>query len=257
MARISDERRTIIIHRFGIPIQIVMQRLQQLKEDALQEHTRLISVYKGWMLDKDARLKALSNFFTVIERTQFQILIVAKLADDEWCEANLDNEVQQPEGFKNILIARVESSTKYSLGMSMFTLIENYFRIALRSLDPVVCNNSTGPFENIYTCLLGSSQLNLPQNDKAAALAMLNFIRLIRNLIHNDGVYYSKDGQDTFETYKGVRYDFYNGKPVGFVTWNLLLDLIQDVLQLLKRVINDGKIATQNQIIDPFAAHNW
>jgi len=83
MARINDERRNIIIHRFGIPMSIVMQRLQQMKENAFQEHTHLAGANVDWLPDEDARLKALSCQGS-IHREQFYLKKGSRHREQFW-----------------------------------------------------------------------------------------------------------------------------------------------------------------------------
>jgi len=139
--------------------------------------------------------------------------------------------------------------------MSLFTLIESSFRIFLRAVDPTACRGATTAFDSIHKSLLGSKQVNFPTADRQSAEELLDFVRLVRNLIHNDGVYFDEDGNDKAVTYRGVQYRFYHGKPVDFIYWDLLLNLANDIRRLLVKVISYPKIAIQSQVADPFMAH--
>jgi hypothetical protein len=189
----------------------------------------------------------------VLEVTQFGVYFLDKLADDDWCEENLTGGNQQKSDYKELLTTELETSLKYRLGMSFFTTIENYFRIFLRAIDSTACNGATGNFGNIYPCLLGANQLNFSATERNNAIELLDFVRLIRNLIHNDGVYFATNGQDKSVTYSDTMYSFYNGKRVDFVFWKLLLEIANNILELLVKVISHEKIIEQNQIIDPFS----
>ena len=174
--------------------------------------------------------------------------------DDEWCDENLENETQQNQDYKRMLVVELEITAKYGFGMSFFTLIETYFRIFLRAIDPTACNGATSAFANISESLLGAKQLNFPNSDRLAALELLSFARLIRNLIHNDGVYFADDGIDKTVTFKDNSYTFRHGQQVNFVYWELLLNLAEDIRQLLVQVISHPQIMRSANIPDPAVA---
>ena len=84
---------------------------------------------------------------------------------------------------------------------------------------------------------------------------LLDLLRLVRNTIHNNGVYFAPDGQDAVVTYKGITYHFYHGKAVDFASWDLLLEIADAVRQLLLDVIADQAVSgVPGQIADPFAS---
>jgi hypothetical protein len=251
-----DEKRVqVIFHRLGMSGDALIQRLQDIKEQAFNDKQQLTTANPGWNPYKDARLLSLGKFINVCERTQFGLYILGKMLDNDWYQSNMANETQQDPDYKMILTVEFEKSLKYGFGMSLFTLIESSFRIFLRAVDPTACKGATTTFDSIYKSLLGFKQLNFPSADKQNVETLLDFIRLVRNLIHNDGVYFDEDGKDKSVTYRGVQYQFYHGKPVDFVYWNLLLTLADDIRGLLVQVIYHPRIAIQSQVIDPFMAY--
>lgn len=251
-----DEKRVqIILHRLGMRGDTLIQRLQAIKEQAFKDKQQLTTANPGWNPDMDARLSPLGKFINVVERTQFGLHILGKMLDDDWYQSNMENETQQDSDYKMILTVEFEKSLKYGFGMFLFTLIESSFRIFLRAVDPVACRGATTTFDSIYKSLLGSKQLNFPAANRQTAEKLLDFVRLVRNLIHNDGVYFDEDGNDKTATYRGVQYQFHHGKPVDFVHWDLLLNLADDIRQLLVKVISHPRIATQAEVTDPFMAY--
>jgi hypothetical protein len=90
--------------------------------------------------------------------------------------------------------------------------------------------------------------------DRQSADQLLDLVRPLRNLIHNDGVYFDEDGNDKTVTYRGVEYWFHHGQPVAFVYWSLLLSLADDSRQLLTQVVSHPRIAGLSQVTDPFMA---
>jgi hypothetical protein len=251
MTRPNAELDAIINARFRMRGDVLLQRLQQIKERAFQDRSKLVSQYPDWSRGSDARLYSLGKIINIVERTQYLVNSIGKLMDDEWSDANLENETQRNQDYRCRLVVELEITAKYGFGMSFFTLIETYFRIFLRTIDPTACKNATAPFYDIYNILRDESHLNLTNSDWDSALELLEFIRRIRNLIHNDGVYYDDKGVDKKVSYRGTSYIFRNGLPVDFVTWELLLVLAEDIRQLLVQVISHPKIMQIATITDP------
>ncbi len=252
----ADEKRAqVIFHRLGMRGDTLIQRLQAIKEQAFNDKQRLTAANPGWNPQKDARLLSLGKFINVCERTQFGLHILGKMLDDDWYQSNMENETQQDPEYKMILTVEFEKSLKYGFGMSFFTVIESSFRIFLRAVDPTACKGATTTFDSIHKSLLGSKQLNFPAADRQAAEELLEMIRLVRNLIHNDGVYFDEDGNGKTITYQEVQYQFYHGKPVDFISWDLLLTLAEDIRRLLIQVVSHPKIAVQSEVTDPFMAY--
>jgi hypothetical protein len=252
--KVDEKRVQVILHRLGMPGDTLIQRLQVIKEQGLKDKQQLTTANPGWNPKKDARLLSLGKFINVCERTQFGLHILGKMLDDDWYQSNMDDETQQNPEYKMILTVEFEESLKYGFGMSLFTVIESSFRIFLRAVDPTACRGATTPFASIHKCLLGSKQLNFPDADRQAANELLEIVRLVRNLIHNDGVYFDECGNDKALTYRGIPYQFFHSKPVNFVYWALLLTLGEDIQRLLIQVITQPRIVVQSQVTDPFMA---
>jgi len=252
---INQKRGGIIVHRLGMNGQVLQQRLADIQRAIVDDKNQMIAANPNWDAKKDVRITSLNNLAVIVARTRLGIVFLSELLDDNWWEAHLSEPL--PEDDKISHTVSFEQIIKYNFGMSFFTGIEAGFRALLRALDPNACRSATAAFKSIYDCLLGSNQLAFSATDKQGATELLDFIRLIRNLIHNSGIYFSEDSCDKEQTYKGTKYKFCHGKPVDFATWDLLLTLARDIHQLLVRVIKHQKIVAVAEITDPFSAHNW
>jgi len=143
-----------------------------------------------------------------------------------------------------------QNFAKLGLVQFSFSSIESTFRILLRAIDPGACRGGTDSFKSIYECLLRSNLSSAPVD----AVELLDLLRHVRNTIHNNGVYFHRDGKNAQVTYKEMTYHFRHGQRVDFVHWDLLLTLTDDVRQLLVQVVSDEAVAgITGQITDPFA----
>jgi hypothetical protein len=82
---------------------------------------------------------------------------------------------------------------------------------------------------------------------------LLDLLRLIRNTIHNNGVYFHRSGNNESVDYKGNIYNFNIGKPVDFVTWDFLFEVTDEVVDLIVDIVKSNELSTINQIIDPLS----
>ena len=217
---VNQKRGSIIIRRLGMNGQVLQQRLADIQRDIVDDKKQMIAANPNWDIREDVRITSLNILAVIVARTGLGVEFLSELLDDDWWEAHLSEPL--PEDEKTSRTVSFEQIIKYNFGMGFFTGIEASFRAFLRALDPNACRSATAAFKSIYDCLLGSNQLAFPATDKRDAIELLDFIRLIRNLIHNSGVYFSEDGCDNEQTYKGTKYKFCHGKPADFVTWDLL-----------------------------------
>jgi len=181
----------------------------------------------------------------------FDLHLLKLQLDDDWWDTNALCDPPLSSNERLLYTLQFENLLKFGFGTFLFMLVEMHFRVFLRALDPEACNGGTGSFRSIYETLLSPNQLDLPEDDRRHAFELLNLFRLLRNTMHNDGVYIASNGQDTVARYRGVDYPFVHGQPVNFVFWNLLLHIANDIRQLLYLVVSHPRILKVDEIADP------
>ena len=251
MARVNHELLILISQEIGGSPIFLLSELQRIKEKAVTYRNLLLAENPLWD-NNDARVRPIQKFINILEKTRFQIFILTKLVDDEWSASNLSfPDGKEPLNYRQMVAHETMVGTRLQFGLFAFFQIETYFRIYLRTLDPIACNGSTDAFKNIHQCLLGQTQLNFPQKERELADEMLELVRLFRNLIHNDGTYFEKRKNDEIAIYRGKQYHFRHATQVDFATWELLLMLFEDIVDLLVKVIRQPKIFSIDRIPDP------
>ncbi|MEC7227284.1 MAG: hypothetical protein VXW00_10475 [Candidatus Latescibacterota bacterium] len=132
----------------------------------------------------------------------------------------------------------------------MFLAVESSLRLFLRAIDPAACNGGMAEFKSIYECLFRSKLSAVPSN----GIALLDLLRLVRNTIHNNGVYFHPNGNDASITWDGETFEFKQGSPVDFVTWDFMIRVSEALRQLLREVVEDATLkAIAAEIDDPFS----
>ena len=251
--RLNLERGQIATSRLGMNGVELQKRLENIQLRVLQEKNMLIADNPSWDIRNDVRITTLNNLFISLGRTRLGIQFLGELLDDDWFDKNSPGSTQE---LRIDQVVSFEKLIKYSFGMDFFTIAETAFRNFLRALDPSACNNGTGSFNAIYDCLLGSRQLNFLSDERAVAKELLTMSRLLRNLIHNSGTFFSENGQDKTIRYKGKTYTFKHRKRVSFAYWDLLLKLADDIYQLLVKIISHPNIKSLSHILDPYVTRN-
>lgn len=145
-----------------------------------------------------------------------------------------------------------ELAAFYKLGFMqfVFSAVESSLRSLLRTLNATAANNGTAEFKAIYDCLI-HSELALQRAQDWGD--MLDLFRLIRNVLHNNGVYFHKSGIDSEVTYRGTTYRFKHGQKIDFVYWDLCLSLLDDSIDLLKMTLAHDRVISLPYTKDPFA----
>lgn len=130
----------------------------------------------------------------------------------------------------------------------LFSIVESRFRIFTICLDPTACKIGTDSFKNIYQWLL-------KKIDKQKYLAILEFFQLLRNTIHNNGVY--RNIKEPFKqvTYRDKIFTFEHDKPVILENLNNLLffELTSDLLNMIKDIIQSQQILKISNMEDPIS----
>lgn len=121
---------------------------------------------------------------------------------------------------------------------------EVFFRSVIRALAPDACNRGAGEFKGVYDAVLARVRLR-------RWIALLDLLRVVRNTIHNHGVYLYKHPRDHAIVYKGRRYPFALGRRVEFITWDLLLEWVADLARLLEETARSPRVSGLRRVPVP------
>jgi hypothetical protein len=133
---------------------------------------------------------------------------------------------------------------------TLFSIMESRFRLFVEALrDTPISNITQDPTVNFGEIL----DALLEDIKQEGHTDFIKFFALIRNTIHNNGVYLNKRKQPPV-TYKGKTYYFEYRKPVNYYPAFefLIFDLTPEVISMFKEIIlNSEKILTIPWIPDP------
>jgi len=226
-----------------------VRKVERLRDHAAAQKSALCLRYPSWDVIHDARLTTFAKVINVANSAQLALTFVGQhLLDPIWWRGTAKKAI--PPNDANIYINEFENFAKIAFVQFLFSSVESGFRILLRAVDPSACSQGTAEFKSVYECLLRSKLMTNPPG----AIDLLDLLRFIRNTVHNNGVFFNRAGTDEQVVYRGNTYSFFYGKAVDFVTWDFLISVADDLVDLVVAVVSDASLAgIAGRIQDPFA----
>ncbi len=203
----------------------------------------VISAHPEWDCDRDSRITIFTKCMNVVQSTatglEYVRSEVERLGQRELIASVGPGDLGREE-YRRVL--------RFSLIALMQCAIESSFRDFLRSVSPRSCRGGRDPsFKNIYTCLLKELKL------QGKWESVLDFWRLMRNTVHNNGVYRSSSGKDEEVTLEGQTYRFVDGVRAQFVNRDLLLQLTEGTVGMIYEVVTSDVLAGATRVEDASA----
>lgn len=224
----------------------LIERLEPVRDRAMDDKRAVSALYAGVSPQHDARVTAFAKHFNVWNSLQLGFTFVSKhLLYHSWWEDVATASI--PDRDKQIYATEFGNLLKLGFVQGVSSAVESSLRIFLRALDPVACKGGMAEFKSIYECLFKSKLATVSE-----AIALLDLLRLVRNTVHNNGVYFHPSGLDESITWKGNLYEFKQGKMTGFVTWEFMIDVADSLRALIRRVVEDpALLSVTPEIPDP------
>ena len=223
----------------------IIMKIEDVRDDFSNSKERC---FKKFNDKNDVRVTVFSKIINVLNSAQLGLTFIGQsLLQDNWW--NITAKEHIPNDDKNSYINEVDMFLKLGLVQFSFSSVESSFRVLIRSLDPKMCSNGTGNFESIYKSLF--KKINL--SNKEEYVSLMDLLKLIRNSLHNNGVYFPQNNKNCFIKYKGKSYEFIIGEAIDFADWLFLIKLIEDVREMLDEVMKCPNIISIDKAIDPFS----
>jgi len=124
---------------------------------------------------------------------------------------------------------------KISNYLLFFSFFESDMRRLYRKIYPGKQKDGTGHFYHIYSDILKYSELT-------KYTEFLRFCKEIRNLIHNNGVYFNCHNKQCAINFRGESYNFTYGKSVDFLYAELIFRIYDEMVIFMRDLISSEKI---------------
>lgn len=176
-------------------IQKLGHRIATIRHSMDEDLEAIKALYSFINSLKDARITAISRLHGTFDMSHLSLMFLYKdLLNKSWWIANMRQKASELE-IQSVADA-FSSYSRMAFIQSTFASVENSFRLLLKALDSSACSHGTSNFKSIYECLLRSklSQYSVDSVD------LLDLLRLVRNSVHNNGVYFHHSGRDSAVT---------------------------------------------------------
>jgi hypothetical protein len=219
-------------------------RIKELRTLCVGDGTALINTYH-WDRKKDLRITSNIRLLRMITGLHVSFLYLSNLDQNAILEG-IKLPFEENMDIEQYLLSN-EVFLKLGFSSSLFFIVEGVLKNYLQFLDEKTYKNTKG-IKNVCTCLLEEKlEWDLVKFD----CSVFDFLRLIRNTLHSNGIHLplSAKEKDVQIRYKDKKYRFVDGERINFVTWDLLLDITNDMRLLLFHLANNKKIREIKSII--------
>lgn len=226
------------------------RRLKNLRIACQNDFGRLLR-YKNLNRQKDIRITSIQRFSRLITGLNVSFLYISNANQEEVLENMKIPFYEENIPVEQYLIVN-ELLLKLGFTSSLFFIIEGVLRVYLEYVDPTIYSQNMG-IRKVCEELLKK----LEWKESAYYNNAFNFFRLIRNTLHSNRIHKPANKSDKNLPpilYKEKYYIFEENRGIDFVTWDLLLDLTEDMKNLLFLIASDELINQSNDLIyDPLA----
>ena len=217
-------------------------RIVEIAQETMNDRKAMTTLYSSFDPELDIRITSIGRLLRTFNATSLSLIFMYKhLMSTEWWHDNINSSFSDSK-----IISYTEGYSWFSRASLLqftFACLESSFRIILRTLDSTACDNAMGSFKSVYDCLLTSKLSKCPSE----SIELLDLLRLVRNTIHNNGVYFHRSGQNELVNWQGEDYEFKQGIPIDFVNWSFCINIADASRVLLRSVVEDPSLHGINQ----------
>lgn len=200
-------------------------------------HSRVAKAHPDWAPRNDARICLLGKQVNFLFTTIVNLRLLQHAVDDMrfWSLA-ISRELDRPD---KVAPAVFELITFYRVAtlVFVFSAVEHGMRAMLRTIRPSA--QADGPFYSVYIAILRSDCTVAHSRDH---INLLDFLRTLRNTIHNNGVFLPTNGKNVDFTIAGRTYQFRVGRQADFFGWDTLLHILPPLRTLLSDLMDAPEI---------------
>ncbi|MEX2029354.1 MAG: hypothetical protein WD906_00055 [Anaerolineales bacterium] len=227
----------------------IEQQAKEARDKAFYDASVLMQTYH-WDQKTDARITTIGKLIRILVALQLSLSSLRRLqvaTDEEWSALFLpsgENTDRRP------YLLVFELVTKTGFIAALFTAVESSLRVFLNHIDPASYSKyRLRTRELIHLLLL--EKLSRPHKSEFESV---DFLRTLRNTLHSNGVFHPPDAKSVTFSFKGTSYDFEPEQRVNFASWQLVLDLADDMRQISFRLARDPVISSlAPTVTDPWS----
>ena len=135
--------------------------------------------------------------------------------------------------------------TKHSFMVYYISKAETMMRKTINLLSPDFDITGIKPFKQIYDEYLNKVGLE-------ELIPLFDLARLMRNLVHNNGMYLSPRGTDRTINWKGETYEFKHMNQINFVTMDFIFHFYGEMVDAIFRIVTSEVMEDYDSIEDKY-----
>lgn len=197
------------------------------------------NAYSSFDPSRDMRITCFAKVINNLIPTQLALMVLSEqFFDRKWWWKKARHRYRTAN--TAMIFEEYESFVKVAFFTGIFSSVESSLRNISREVDPHTQRSPHSSFKSIYDRLLKL----IVSVDYANAQNTLEFSGLIRNTLHNNGVYVHGNNTERSIIWKEKDYIFRHKISIDFATWELLIDLTNSMLDLTNKVILDPLVSS-------------
>lgn len=235
----------------------LLPQIASMSESFHQARSKYRNDHKTFQIEKDARLTIYSHCIVAMDTALLYLIFrTFDIPSDGWWDSlpkkftdlGISRPITKKTSPENLVLIMeaVDSYWQYSIFILLFSSLESCTRTIVRAAYPGMFNDGRGNLKDIYKRLLGTKFSKYE--------CLLELLRLGRNTMHNNGVYFPEiKGDNRQVIYKNITYNFIDGQSVQYGNLSRLVffDIAPDMLEMINDIVNSLDVSTHAQIIDP------
>jgi hypothetical protein len=222
-----------------------IEPLTDIRNQAVESVERLMGLYGFIRAESDGRTASADHIVAVLS----PILISARHLQDnlsgrEWWDQTV-KQMQHGQPQAPLESGQIQRENDYymsflttSFPIFLFSVFESGLRKLVRALDASACAGGGAEFVSIHEWLfkrLRKSGWTYPPGEEDA---FLKLFRLMRNLQHNNGVYWDKYARNDSVTWRGNTCEFEHGRMPEFQSWDLSFAMARELIALNESIMS-------------------
>ena len=220
-------------------------------EKVLRETEKLLGLIKKYhdqikktVPDNDIRVSVFGLTGNVLHSLLlFFAATIQTIAEPKWWKQTYGKEQLSDQDMG--AIRNIERLSKHSFFVFFFSRIETVTRKTINLVHPGFDTTGVKPFKQIYDKYLRDiNQDNF--------IPLFDICRLIRNSIHSNGVYISKNGNNQTINWNGKDYVFKHRSAIDFMSADEIFYLYEELIEAINSIVNSNFFQAHNFVEDKY-----
>ncbi len=201
--------------------------------DEIRKRLDLIKYKYDLLAEKYPNADLRPTFLSLPSNVLFYCYLHLQSADDtitkpDWWQSKLNKNISEKAVKDMVALLKLQFFSFF------FSKIETCQRKTMNIVSPGYYTGINQPYKQIYEKYLVT--LNI------LAVDLFNISRNIRNSLHSNGVFLSKNGKNELLHWKGVNFDFVHQQPINFMSTGNILFLVDELFIVIDLILDSEEL---------------